>query len=74
MFENLPNDIIIDILKKRRLIKEKERLENQKRLWLIELQHIGSFYWIYDCDEDVRQYFELIKNRELKPYKLIGIN
>lgn len=73
MFENLPNDIIIDILKKRRLIKEKERLENQKRLWLIELQHVSSFYWIYDCDEDVRQYFELIKGKELKPYKLIGI-
>lgn len=72
MFENLPNDIIIDILIIRRFIKEKNKLENIKKLNLKELETIGTFYWMYNNDSECDEYFEKIKNREIKPFKLIS--
>lgn len=71
MFENLPNDIILDILQKRRLIKEKERLVSIKKVWLIELKKKETKYWMAFGDPNyVNKYIERILSKELLPYKL----
>lgn len=77
IWKKLPNDLIINILNERRLIKKKERLIQLKKhqlkmkLILWEIPKIQTFYgFVYNTEERCNEYWNDIKNGEVLPFKI----
>lgn len=69
--DKLPNDIIIEILKHRRLLKEKERIKHQLKIIHWEIPKVSTFYgFAYNTEERCNEYWNDIKNGEVLPFKI----
>jgi hypothetical protein len=64
MWDQLPNDIIINILQERRLIREKERIKRQMWLCHKTIENIGKGKFILVDHE--QNWFERNYNKENK--------